>query len=456
MTYITHGNYKGTRWYPRCCCEDCEVIRERFTRFDPIDTTRWEEIRGSWSTHSDPRSTADGRQPLRESGGSLPALVVGVQELPDAEPDFYTVTDVTIKSGAQPIFIVDFTDAITDTYHAVMVTYDKAINDQLVVSFRSYSGTTATSLGGNHIIQWDPADPGEFLRATFTVCLNDDNLSIQMVSGTTGAANDATGKDSPPDFFLAEDISAKHGGQRAGFGFGGGLSSPRQGTRWNSFELHIHENQKSGCPACLSCDCTGAPSDEYEVEIVGIDDVSNNCCDNCDDLNQIFTLRYSPALSNSQVCVWDYNVGSGSQLWTCNYPYGSPCGQIGPFDVDVLRLSVMAGEDDAGNPICIWKFAFVVLSGAGSGQPYFGHQWDHRPSSPCTCDLSTVFDAAGHPAGSAAAGTAPYPGATGETILDSEGNPQMRLPPGTPPSLGGRFFSDVCDISAATVTITAA
>ncbi len=442
MTYLTHGNYKGTRWFPRCCCQPCEIIRDRFTRYAPIDASRWEVIRGNWGTHSDARATADGRRPLQETGGSLPALVVGVQELPDADPDFYTVTDVTIKTSAQPFFVVDFTDAATDTYHAVRVTYEYASEDKLTVDFLSYNGTTATQLGDTHVIDWDPDDPGEFLRATFTVCLNGDNLSIQMSSGTTGTTNDATGKDSPPDFFVAEDITAKHGGKRAGLGFSGGLSAQRQGTRWNSFELHIHENQKDGCPSCLACVCQGPPADEYDVTIEGFNDSTDSCCDNCADLDGEFTLRYRPDLSTAGVCVWQYE-GAYAPMWTCGFPGGSPCVALDGLDISFLRLTVKADTDAEDNEICRWKFT----AGNPNAGNYFGATWGRLlNAASCDCDLSS----ADFEFGGTESGTAGETHSTAETVLDPDGNPSSRN------GIGQRWFSEVCDVTSVTITVSAA
>jgi len=455
MTYITHGNYKGARWFPRCCCEDCEVIRDRFIRIGGIDPSRWEEIRGSWGTHSGAQAAADNAHPLQESSApaDMPALVVGVQDLPDNNPDFYTITEVTIKTGAQPIFVVDFTDAVTDTYHAVRVTYDNSTDDEIIVAFFSYDGTTATQLGGHHIIDWLPTDAGDYLKATFTVCLNDDKLMVLMSGGTTGDGEDAIGADSPPDFMVSEDITAKHGGKRAGLGFAGGLASPRAGTRWHSFELHIHKNDKSDCPACLDCTCNGPPPDEFDVTIEGITDQDSECCDNCADLNETYSLRYSASLSTSTVCVWEY-TSDYSVLWFCNFPSGSPCEENGPYQVDSIRLTITSGTDEEDNPICKWKLAFVALGSTG----YYGSMWIHWPEDPCTCDLvEAEFSFGGHEEGSSSAGWAggPY-GTSGETVLDPDGRPQSRQGEASA-AAGGIFFSDVCDVeTTATVTVSVA
>jgi len=436
MTYITHGNYKGARWYPRCCCEDCQVIKDPFVRFSPIDASRWEVIRGNWSAWADAKATADNRAPLHGShAGTTPILVVGKQELPDASPDFYTVTDVTMYRTSDPIFIVDYTDSVDDQCHAVQVTYDDDADDKLIVKFYDYDGTTRTQLGSDHVLTWTPAaTPGDWLRATFTVCLNGTKLMIQMAGATTGDTEDGTGKDAPPDFMFSEDITAKKGGKRAGIGHGGGSISATNKTRWNSFELHIHENQQTGCPSCLSCACSGPPVDEYDVTIASIADSSDSCCDNCADLNGTFTLQYSSAASTSTVCVWEY-IGSYTPLWNCNTPGGSPCeGNL--YDIDRIELTL---KKDGSN--CVWKLAFVDEFSAA----YFGALWTFTTPHPCTCELSSqAFTFTGVPDGGS-----PSSG----TVIDSEGINQTRAPSGG----GGeqRYLAEACDISSATVTLSA-
>ena len=436
MTYITHGNYKGARWFPRCCCEDCEVIKDPFVKFSPIDASRWEVIRGNWSAWADPQATADSRAPLHGThAGTTPILVVGKQQLPDDSPDFYTVTDVTLYRTSDPIFVVDYTDSVDDQFHAVQVTYDDDADDKLIVKFYDYDGTTRTQLGSDHVLSWTPAaTPGDWLRATFTVCLNGTKLMLQMAGATTGDAEDGTGKDAPPDFMFSEDITAKKGGKRAGIGHGGGSTSATNKTRWNSFELHIHENQQTGCPSCLSCACSGPPVDEYDVTIASIIDVADGCCDNCADLNGTYTLQYSSADSTSTVCVWKY-VGSYTPLWNCNTPSGSPCEGYA-LDVDEIWLTVKKVGSD-----CVWKLSFVDQYSA----VYFGSQWKYTTSHPCTCELSSVA----FPYNGVAATATSHD--VGEVVLDSDGQEQAR----NNDVFLNRWFSEVCDITSATVTLSA-
>lgn len=458
MTYITHGNHKGARWFPRCCCQDCEVIRERFQRL-ANDESRWEAVQGNWVfPHNDPLSNLLENAPVfgtREDDVS-PSIYIGVQELPDDNPDFYTITDVSMRELSLCHFVVDFDDSGEDfKYHSVEVLYNPNLagggENVITVSFWAYEGNTATQLGEDHYLNWEPADPGDWLRGKFTVCLNDDNLSISMADGTTGDIYDGEvfptynpdQQDAAPDFFFSEDITEKKGGKRAGFGHPAlGTNTYMASTRWNSFELHIHENQKSGCPSCLACVCQGPPADEYDVTIDGFNDSADSCCNNCADLDGDFTLRYRPDLSTSGVCVWQYD-GAYTPMWSCGFPGSSPCVALGGLDISFLRLTVKADTDELGNDICRWKFT----AGNQDASNYFGASWGLTLNAvSCDCDLSSAeFDFGG-----AESGTAGETHSTGETILDPDGNPQSRNEP------EARWFSEVCDVTSVTVTVSAA
>jgi len=113
------------------------------------------------------------------------------------------------------------------------------------------------------------------------------------------------------------------------------------------------------------------------------------------------------------------------------------------LDISFLRLTVKADTDELGNNVCRWKFT----AGNPNAGNYFGGSWGLLlNAASCDCDLSS----ADFEFGGAESGTAGETSSGALVVLDPDGDPTSRN------GVGQRWFSEVCDVTSVTITVSAA
>lgn len=351
-------------WYPNCCCKECIIFHDD-CRGHVLDVPAYWYDQWVFTGSSPSIWVADAYDETISFGavgyGVGNGFLICRTEITEAPYNcivagrflWATATDL-----AAAYLLCDYVD--DDNFHWVEVDHDGSrTGDSIEVKFWDRTAGTDTQIGST--ITVDSGELTGWPDVYVVLCKTTTKMTLNIFSASTPYGNPWPPFDDQDASFFAEAVITDKSGKRAGIGtkgaygaVGGTRPDDDYGIRVREFWLERTSAENSNCETCDTFCCTDALPLEFDVDLSGLTDEPGNACDNCSELNDVYTLTLDSA--NSLGCQWSYTAGYGTSFWECEV---NGEGQTHPALVKV----VISVQSDGGSPESSdWLLKFVYAN----------------------------------------------------------------------------------------------